>query len=119
MSPIPRPELEPRQRQRALGQGALGVFGAIAWLFALARLIDGLPNHQETWLHVLVVLLGLAGLALAVAGVWRLSVARDRRWDFRGIGALCLMLFLGIPTLCFLLYLVVLLLSAPGSMFGR
>ena len=82
------------------------------------KLASYLPDPRGRWQHILVVILGFVGLAIAIVGVWRLSVARDRRWDVRGVVALCLMLVPGLPTLFLLLFLVVVLLSPSGRMFG-
>jgi hypothetical protein len=111
--------LEPVIRTKALWQGVLGVFGALAWLGALIILAKYVPNLRERLPFILLLLFCLVGLAVSVVGIWRLSVARNLRWDWRGVAALCLMLFLGLPTLSLWLFYVVLLLSPPGSLAGR
>jgi uncharacterized membrane protein YhaH (DUF805 family) len=110
--------LEPEQRKRALWLGVLGVFGATVWLFAVGKLLGLLSHPRERVQFVLVMILLLVGLALAIVGVWQLTVARDRRWDRQGLLALLFILIPGIPILGMLLFLVVVGLSPPGRMFG-
>ena len=109
-------QLETPQRQRALLQGCLGVFGSVAWFLLLGRLLNYVPGPSALW-HKLVfaVLLGL-GLVAALLGVWRLSVARNLRWDGRGILALGLMLFPGYPILLMFVFLILTLFLGP--MYG-
>ncbi|MBI2516336.1 MAG: hypothetical protein HYV95_05415 [Opitutae bacterium] len=108
--------IEPQQRRQAFRQGVAGVFAALAWLFLLGKGSAHFPPPQAGWLWVVVRLLLALGLALAIIGVWRLSVARDRRWDGLGIAAFGLLLLPGIPLL--LLFLFMLLTSFLGGIFG-
>ena len=111
--------LEPEIRTKALWQGVLGIFGAVAWLCVLIILAKYVPNLRERLPFILLLLFCLVGLAISIVGIWRLSVARNLRWDWRGVVALCLMLFFGLPTLAIWLFYVVLLLSPPGALSGR
>jgi hypothetical protein len=111
--------LDPAKRRRIWWQGVLGVFGAVAWLFVLGKLSTYLPNPRASLQRVLLLVLSLAGLALAIVGVWRLSVARDKRWDGWGVSALGLILVPGFPILFLLLFLEVVLVSPPGRIFGN
>ncbi len=97
-------------------QGVLGVFASALYLVALGRSLAYFSHPREGLQRLLVIVLLFIGLAIAVVGVWRLSVARDRRWDLRGIVALCLILVLGLPTLFLFLYLVVS--GFMGQIFG-
>jgi hypothetical protein len=110
--------LEPAKRRRIWLQGALGVFGAVAWLFVIGWLTSFLLHPREGWQRVACLVLALVGLALSIFGVWRLSLARDQRWDGWGVSALGLILIPGIPILFLLLFLVVMILSPPGRIFG-
>jgi predicted tellurium resistance membrane protein TerC len=108
--------LEPEQRKRALWQGVLSAFAAPAWFIATARSITHFPNPAEWLQRVAILILFLIGLVVAIFSIWRLSVARDRRWDARGTIALCLMLVPGLPTL--FLFLFVLVSIFAGPVFG-
>jgi hypothetical protein len=110
--------LESAKRRQVWLQGALGVFGAVAWLIAMGKLTDLLSHPREGWQRMVFLALALVGLALSIFGVWRLSVARDKRWDGWGVSALGLILVPGIPILFLLLFLVVMILSPPGRIFG-
>lgn len=108
--------MESQPRRRALWQGVLGVVFAPVWLIALGRSLAYFSHPREGLQRVLVIALLVVGLALAVGSIWRLSVARDRRWDLPGMVALALILIPGLPTLLLFIYLVV---SAfMGPIFG-
>jgi hypothetical protein len=108
--------MDSERRTQAFWQGVLGVFAAPVWLIVLGRLIGYFSHPREGLQRIVILILLLIGLALAVVGVWRLSVARDRRWDVRGLVALGLMLIPGLPGLFLFLFLVVS--SFMGPIFG-
>jgi chromate transport protein ChrA len=108
--------MEPQPRKQAMWQGVLGVVLAPLWLIALGRALAYFSHPREGLQRAVVIALLFVGLAIAVVGVWRLSVARDRRWDLPGIVALCLIFFPGLPTLFLFLYLVVS--GFMGQIFG-
>ena len=108
--------IESGKRKQALWQGGLSVFVAPVWVIVLGKLLDYFPHPREGLQHIVILMLLFIGLAIAILGVWRLSVARDKRWDVQGIVALCLMLIPGFPTLFLLLFLAVS--SFMGSIFG-
>ncbi len=92
----PKEPLPLEARQRALRQGALGVVGTMVGMIGALWLLHALGNTSRAPM-LLVFSLCLAG---EVYGVWQLGLARDGRWDGRGILALGLM-FLGYPLLFF------------------
>ena len=77
-------------RRRALFRGFAGLAGAILLILGVGRLTVLLQcgDRLATWLLRLA-LLG-ADVALVYA-VWQLGAARDRRWDWRGLSALVVM----------------------------
>lgn len=108
--------IEPQQRRQAFWQGLAAVFTAVAWMLLLGKASAYFSPQQAGWQWVAVRSLLIVGLALAIVGVWRLSVARDRRWDGMGLAAGGLLLFPGIPVL--LLFLFMILTSFLGGIFG-
>lgn len=108
--------IENDQRKRATWQGAACVLLAPFCLAAVGRSQETLAHLPPLLQRAASLVLVFLGLALSIAGLWRLSVARDRRWDLRGILVLCLMLVVGIPTLGLLLFLIVS--GIMGPIFG-
>ena len=78
-------------RRRALVRGCFSLAGAVLLLFAAGWSIGilRLEDRMAMWL----LRLGLLAADVAlVYSVWQLGVARDRRWDWRGLSALVVML---------------------------
>ncbi len=109
-------QLELPQRQRALLQGGLGVFGSVAWFLLVGKVLTYVPGPTAMWHKLVFAVLLVLGLIVALLGVWRLSIGRDHRWDWRGILALCLMIFPGYPML--FMYVFMILSLFLGPMFG-
>lgn len=65
--------------------GSAGVLLAPLWLIALGKSLAYFSRPREGLQRMLIMALLVIGLAIAVGSVWRLSVARDRRWDLAGI----------------------------------
>ena len=84
----------PGKRTRALWQGAAGVLGSMVIFFVGAFALSRLGAGSEKWIAVVF----FGALAAVILGVWKLGVARDHRWDGRGLLALALMV-LGYPLL--------------------
>ena len=104
----PRRMLLLKDRNQALWHGVLGIFGPIVGLLGASPFVRWLQLDSMGVTMGVVVWLSLVGaLAAVVFGVWKLGVARDRRWDARGIIALGLMAFFGYPQLIFLVWWVV------------
>ncbi len=111
---MPTEILDIQVRKRALGQGVLGVVGAVGLLLLTGWL-------QSVWTGRLALgvswVLFAAGFAASIYGVWRLGVARNLRWDGCGLVALVLMLVPGYPVVGF--YLFVILTGLFGPIFGN
>ncbi|MFA5264430.1 MAG: hypothetical protein WC378_11450 [Opitutaceae bacterium] len=112
--------LTPELRRRALLQGTVGEAGAFLWFFAIAYLgqiidAEGTFTHA-LWHRILFGCFGLLGLTGAMLGLWRLSLARDKRLDPLGIGALLLM-GPGLVLLFMWLFYAILAFH-PGSIMG-
>ncbi len=101
-------------RKRALGQGVLGVAGAVGLLLLMGWLQ---ANWTGRLADVISWVLFVVGFGASIYGVWRLGVARNFRWDWCGLVALVLMLVPGYPIVFF--YLFVLLTGLFGPIFGN
>jgi hypothetical protein len=77
--------LEIEVRKRALGQGALGVAGAVGLLLLMAWLQSYSTGRLAVWTSWVFF---VAGFGASIYGVWRLGVARNFRWDWCGLVAL-------------------------------
>lgn len=110
-------KLELHVRQKALQQGVAGVFGAVAMIVAIGWIIKYLDSPKLGWPKLaLFATLALLGFALALLGVWRLSVARNSRWDWRGMVALGLMILPGYPILFMFVFMI--LTAFLGPVYG-
>ncbi len=110
-------KLELNVRHRALMQGTAGIFGAVTMLILTGWLTKYLDSPKLGWPKlVLFGTLSVVGFTLALLGVWRLSVARNSRWDWRGVVALCLMILPGYPIL--FLYVSFVLMMFLGPLYG-
>ena len=116
-TPVP---LSPEARRQALLQGLGGVLGAFALILVasfVVELVDPTSAHlHEWWRRGLFGTIGLLGELVAVLGMWRLSVARDQRWDLPGVFA-AVVLCASVP-LCLLWMFLTLLSFSPGPIFG-
>ena len=110
-------KLELNVRHKALQQGIAGVFGAVAMIVTMGWVTKYLDSPKPGWPKLaLFGTLALLGFVLALLGVWRLSVARNSRWDWRGILALCLMILPGYPILFMFVFLF--LTAFLGPIYG-
>ena len=110
-------KLELNVRHRALMQGTAGVVGAVAMLVLTGWLTKHLDSPKLSWPKLaLFGTLMVVGFIMALLGVWRLSVARNSRWDWRGVVALGLMILPGYPIL--FLYVGFALMMFLGPIYG-
>lgn len=101
-------------RKRALGQGVLGVAGAVGLFLLMGWLQANSTGRLALWISWV---LFVVGFGTSIYGVWRLGVARNLRWDWCGLVALALMLVPGYPVVG--LYLFLLLTGLFGPVFGN
>lgn len=111
---MPTEILEIQVRKRALGQGVLGVAGAVGLLLLMGWLQAYLTGRLALWTSWVFF---VAGFGASIYGVWRLGVARNFRWDWCGLVALVLMLVPGYPVV--FLYLSLTLTGLFGPVFGN
>jgi len=76
-------------------------------MYGVGRALAPFPAPLTGWLRGLALGLLAIGFLIALAAVWRLSVARDRRWDLLSFAAAGLLLFPAVPVLLMLLFLIV------------
>ena len=111
---MPTEILEIQVRKRALGQGVLGVAGAVGLLLLMGWLQSVWTGSLALWTSWV---LFVVGFGSSIYGVWRLGVARNFRWDWCGLVALVLMLVPGYPVVFF--YLGLFLTGLFGPVFGN
>jgi hypothetical protein len=113
-SPPAAPDRLPTEaRRKALLQG----LGAILLSVAFFVLLGYAPvPANDFWRRTGAGVVGLLGESFTVVGMWRLSVARDRRWDLLGIIVLPLMWASLLPCLIWM-FLVVTAVTG-GTLFG-
>ena len=78
-------------RRRGLMRGTVSMAGAVLLIFAAGWLIGILRLGDQAAMWLLRLALLGADVAL-IYSVWQLGRARDRRWDWRGLAALVVML---------------------------
>lgn len=106
--------LEIEVRKRALGQGALGVTGAVGLFLLTGWLQSVWTGSLALWTSFVLFVLGFAG---SILGVWRLGVARNLRWDGWGLLALLLMLVPGYPLV--FVYLMLFITGLVGPVYSN
>ena len=99
--------MEPKARRRVFWQGLACAVAAPVWMYGVGRALAPFPAPLTGWLRGLALGLLVIGFLIALAAVWRLSVARDRRWDLLSFAAAGLLLFPAVPVLLMLLFLIV------------
>ena len=99
--------MEPKARRRVFWQGLVCAVAAPVWMYGVGRALAPFPAPLTGWLRGLALGLLVIGFLIALAAVWRLSVARDRRWDLLSLAAAGLLLFPAVPVLLMLLFLIV------------
>jgi hypothetical protein len=111
---MPKETLDIQIRKRALGQGVLGVAGAVGLLLLMGWL-------QTVWTGSLALgvsgVLFVVGFGSSIYGVWRLGVARNLRWDGWGLLALLLMLVPGYPLV--FVYLMLFITGLVGPVYSN
>jgi len=105
--------LELTVRKKAMVQGILGIVGAVGQLFLSSWLQEHTSGRFATGLGIVLFALGFG---LGILGVWRLSVARNLRWDWCGMLALILMIVPGYPIV--FLYVLVIISGIFGPLFS-
>lgn len=108
-------------RRRGLMRGTVSMAGAVLLIFAVGWLIGILRLGDRAAMWLLRLGLLAADVALVYA-VRQLGVARDRRWDWRGLSALVVMLVAWPTLLLFVTWTAmaayVLVTGRPLRLFG-
>jgi len=108
-------------RRRGLMRGTISLAGAVLMIFAAGGLIGIFRLGDRAAMWVLRLGLLAADVALVYA-IWQLGVARDRRWDWRGLSALVVMLVAWPTLLLFVTWTAmaafVLVTGRPLRLFG-